>query len=308
MFLRTCRTALFGGLFLILFSCDNSSSLSPYAPDDEVELSWQELLSSDSSYPDNVYLTNFVEWEPGIVGTSRQGGDYTDSEGRPLDEYTLNALGPPEGSGSGSSGDGLTCPLGINGWGVWEFDSQYVIVNGEGDDFITFTKTFAWGSTADGLCSELAHVEVSEDGETWYAPNNEAYDSNSSPSENNSDYLYDSVNNLHGNAPTWANFRTDMQAESLETLDGVKQWVEVPGVTVSRYFTATDDYLGGIAFDLEDFYNGEDQWPSSGKMKYLKIIDDDTILDGQDYDKSWCLGANLMSAMGINTELAGDDS
>jgi hypothetical protein len=35
-------------------------------------------------------------------------------------------------------------------------------------------------------------------------------------------------------------------------------------------------------------------------MRYIKIIDDPVILDGQDYDKDWCLGANLMSAMGVN--------
>jgi hypothetical protein len=43
-------------------------------------------------------------------------------------------------------------------------------------------------------------------------------------------------------------------------------------------------------------------WPEDGKMQYLRIIDDNTILDGQDYLKEWCLGANLMSAMAINYE------
>jgi hypothetical protein len=271
-------------------------------------MSWQELLASDPAYPDNVYLTNFIEWSPGIVGTSRQGGEYTDSEGHPLVEYTLDALGPPEGSGSGTSGEGKTCPLGVNGWGVWGFDPRFVIINGDGDDFITFAKTFAWGSKADGLCSELAHVEVSEDGVKWYSHNNEEFVENPTPDSSNGNYSYASVKNLHGNEPSWANFRTDIQAESLENLSGVDQWVPMTGVTVSRYFTASDVNLGGIGFNLDDFYHDGDPWPSDGKMKYLKIIDDDTILDGQDYDKTWCLGANLMSALGINTEPAGGGS
>jgi len=306
-------TALAAGLFCLFFSCSQTSGpLAPYTPDDpddQDEKSWQEVLAEDPSYPDNVYLTEFVDWEPGTVGASRRSADYTDSEGRPLKKFTADALGPPEGSGSGSSGSGLTCPVGINGWAVWKFDPRYVIVDGPGDDFVTFAKTFAWGRTADRLCCELAHVEVSPDGSTWYVLPEELveYDVNQTPSVSSNKYIYRNVKNLHGNAPTWANFRRDMQAETLANIDGVERWEDLPDVTVSRYFEATEDRLGGTSFDLADFHLKGDEstpWPADGKMKYLKIIDDDTILDGQDYDKAWCLGANLMSAMGINTRLA----
>ena len=30
-------------------------------------------------------------------------------------------------------------------------------------------------------------------------------------------------------------------------------------------------------------------WPKWGKMRYVKIIDDDRVLDGQDYSKAWRL-------------------
>lgn len=300
------RTVLTAGLFLLLFSCGSEDGpVSPYSPDsdDEDQRPWQEVLSEDPSYPDNVYLTNFVEWTPGVVGASRQSSDYCDSEGRPLIELTLDALGPPEGSGSSTSGEGSTCPLGINGEGIWEFDPDYVIIDGDGDDFITFTKTFAWGSTADGLCSELAFVEVSEDGEVWYKPADEEYDSNLPTTTNNGNYVYRNVSGLHGNEPTWANFRKDIQAEELQIINSIEKWTDISGETVSRYFSANDDNLGGVRFDLETFVTTETgvPWPAGGKMKYLKVKDSDTILDGQDYAKDWCLGANLMAAMGINT-------
>jgi hypothetical protein len=35
-------------------------------------------------------------------------------------------------------------------------------------------------------------------------------------------------------------------------------------------------------------------------MRYLRIVDDDGILDGQDYFKEWCLGTHLHAAMGVN--------
>jgi hypothetical protein len=159
-----------------------------------------------------------------------------------------------------------------------------------------------------GLCSELAHVQVSGDGMTWYGipfgPGGEEYDINPDPSSNNGNYVYRSVSNLHGNEPTWANFRKDMPAEHIaDTGDGIERWVEIEGVTVSRYFLPSDPYLGGSAFDLADFRLVGDAgipWPEDGEMRYLKIIDDDTILDGQDYAKDWRLGANLSAAMAMN--------
>ncbi|MBF9016360.1 MULTISPECIES: hypothetical protein [unclassified Oceanispirochaeta] len=305
------RAVLAAGLFLSILSCgSNDGPTSPYTPEtnDEDLKSWQEVLSEDPSYPDNVYLTAFIEWSPGVVGSSRQNGEYTDSEGRPLVQFTQDALGPPEGSGSNTSGDGSSCPLGINGWGIWQFDPGYVIKDGSGDDFITFTKTFAWGSTADGLCCELAFVEVSEDGTTWYKPAFETYDINPHPDTSNENYVYRNVSGLHGNEPSWANFRKDIQAEELTMVDGVEKWVEINGKKISRYFSSDDENLGGVRFDLSDFVLTTDStvsWPSEGEMRYLKIIDDENILDGQDYAKDWSLGANLMAAMGINTAPAG---
>lgn len=306
-------SALILGLFCLMFSCNNSSSpASPYSPDDteDEEKTWQELFSEDPSYPENVYLTAFVEWTPGKVGSSRMGTEYTDDDGYPLLANTVSAFGPPEGGGASSGGDSQTCPIGINGEAVWKFNPDYVIVDGDGDDFITFTKTWAWGGSADGLCCELARVEVSEDGTTWYELSDSeiSYDENLTPTQSNGSYKYRNVSGLHGNSPTWANFREDMQAETLVSdTDGIEYWEDQEGATVSRYFEADEDYLGGVRFDLEDFHLKDDEttsWPTGGKMKYLKIIDDETILDGQDYAKDWSLGANLMAAMGINTELA----
>ena len=35
-------------------------------------------------------------------------------------------------------------------------------------------------------------------------------------------------------------------------------------------------------------------------MRYLRIIDDDEILDGQDYLRAWGTGAHLQAALGIH--------
>ena len=265
---------------------------------------WQEVLASDPLYPENVYLTRFVEWGPGVDGASGRGTEYTDSEGRPVESLTGNALGPPEGGGSATGGEGLTCPVGINGWAVWEFDPDWVIIDGPGDDFITFTKTWAWGGLVDGLCSELAHVQVSEDGSLWYEHGSEVYVVNPTPGVANGAYTYAGVFRLHGNQPTWANFRRDVAAEEIaDPGDGNFEWTVIDGTTISRYFQPGDPHLGGVRFNLSDFHlvgNPATPWPDGGRMRYLKIIDDDTILDGQDYAPDWSLGANLMAAMGLN--------
>ncbi|MDC7219394.1 MAG: hypothetical protein PQJ59_05600 [Spirochaetales bacterium] len=303
------RAALLAGLPFLFLACDwLDSDSDDTSSTDDTETSWEETLASDPSYPDNVYLTEFVEWTPGQVGSSRQDSAYCDDEGYPLDFNTEYALGPPEG-GSSYATNGYTCPVGINGEGTWRFDKDYVIVDGDGDDFTTFTSTFAWSSAADGLACELARVYVSEDNATWYEldPDYISYDENSDPGTANGNYVYANVSGLHGNSPTWANYLEDNQAEELVlSSDGTYYWEDVEGVTVSMYFTPTDDYLGGISFDLSQFISCDDgsAWPSDGRMSYLKIVDDYTILDGQDAFPTWSLGANLMAAMGINTELA----
>ena len=147
------------------------------------------------------------------------------------------------------------------------------------------------------MCCELGHVEVSEDLVTWYYNSAERYDMNASHSIDNGNYRYNHVKGLHGNNPTWANVNKDMNAQDI--VDG--KWTN-NGETISKDFKATDPYLGGNGFDLSTFLSKADNlpWPDDGKMRYLRIIDDDTILDGQDYAKGWCLGAHLHAAMAIN--------
>jgi hypothetical protein len=252
--------------------------------------------------PHNVYLDLCVEWAPGTTGTSRFGKDgYVDENGVPIQNNL--ALGPPEGAGAWSSGPKYTC-VGVNGSAAWRFDEDYYVVNGPGNDFVTFCSTFAWGMRCDGLCCELARVEVSKDMDEWYYNNNESYDINPNPTEDNDDYAYFNVTGLHGNNPTWANHTTELQACEIKQDGGQYKWVPIYCVCLSRYFEPDDPYLGGVEFDLSDFRSKDDDtpWPSDGEMKYLRIIDDNTILDGQDYFKDWCLGANMMSAMALNYE------
>lgn len=255
--------------------------------------------------PDNLYLTELVaeQWAPGKVGAARYGymsGTVADAAGNPVPND--GALGGPNGLGSSAAGEPFTC-VGVDGSAVWKFEEGRYALDGEGDDFVTFASVFAWGRAADGLCSELGRIEASEDGEVWYYNSAATFASHPAPGTNDGGFAYLAVSGLHGNEPTWANVDEDIQAEELATVDGILQWIDVPGATVPRDFGAEDRYLGGTRFDLAAFRRrGDDApWPAGGRMRYLKLIDDSSILDGQDYDVSWCLGANLMGAMGINT-------
>ena len=40
--------------------------------------------------------------------------------------------------------------------------------------------------------------------------------------------------------------------------------------------------------------------PNDGQMQYIRIIDDSSVIDGQDYSKAWCFGAQMHAAMAIN--------
>ncbi len=254
--------------------------------------------------PNNVYLDMCVEseWFPGMVGAERAGwhdGGVADADCVPVQNN--GALGPPGGLGAYSSSGTYTC-VGINGSAVWRFNEDYYIHDGEGADFVTFSSVFAWGSVCDGLCCELSHIEVSEDLVEWYYNSEEEYDVNPEPDTDNSGYSYFNVKNMHGNNPVWANSELNVQAQDIEEINGVKKWVDIPDVCVSRYFKPGDPYLGGVEFDLSVFRSKDDDspWPAEGRMRYLRIIDDSEILDGQDYLKDWCLGANMMSAMALN--------
>lgn len=243
----------------------------------------------------NIYLGALVEWNPGMAGACRAGSWVPENL---VPEANDNALGGPTGTGSWQSGGGSTY-IGINGSAAWKFEEGFYVFNGSGDDFRTFQSNFAWGGGINGLCCELGHVEVSEDMGTWYYNSAEEFDVNPFFTQDNSDYRYYHIKGLHGNNPTWANVNQDMDAQ--EIVDG--KWTD-NGETVSKDFKPTDPYLGGNGFDLSTFRSKADNspWPDHGKMRYLRIVDDDTILDGQDYAKCWCLGAHLHAAMAINVK------
>ena len=255
------------------------------------------------TYPHNIYLDQVVEdqWHPGTVGIQRYGNYMVDSAGVPIQND--EALGPPTGKGASSSGSGNET-VGINGSAVFRFEEGWYIYDGTGDDFVTFQCNFAWSGACDGLCNELAHVDVSEDAATWYRSAGESYDTNPNPTVNDDGYIYANVRDLHGSEPTWANYQEDIQAQRI--VDG--SWVDIPGVYVSKYFEASDPYLGGTRFDLSNFrllnadgtVDSASPWPAEGKMRYIRITDDSSILDGQDWNKDWCYGAHINAAMGIN--------
>ena len=253
---------------------------------------------ADTAADHNIYLDLNVEWNPQPVGAARDNYQIAEN-GMPIQNN--RALGAPTGNGSWSRVYDCTA-VGINGSAAWRFEEGHYIFNGSGNDFVTFEGSFAWGGAVDGLCCELAHVEVSEDAEHWYYNNAESYDINPNPDVNNPDYQYFNVSGMHGNNPTWANYTKDMQAQEIVDVDGIYKWVNVDGVMVSKDFTPTDPYLGGNGFDLSTFLSKEDDspWADDGKMRYIRIIDDSTVLDGQDYSKAWCFGAQMHAAMGIH--------
>ncbi|MDC7124466.1 MAG: hypothetical protein PQJ46_02795 [Spirochaetales bacterium] len=318
--MKSDKVCLFSGFVLIMFiisliGCDGSYPESPYSPDDSDDSSedWEDVIASDSNYPENVYLTENIEFNPGQIGSARitDDSDYYDSNGYPLDETKEGACGPPEGCSSlYSNSDADMTVLGSGGEAVWKFDSDWVIIDGDGDDFVLFSNHNVFQGKVDGSWNELAHVYVSEDNVNWYISSKESYIENSTPGEANDDYDWSEVVDVFGNNHTWANFREDVAAEYLDAdTESYEDLTDSNGdaVYVSKYFTPTDDYLGGDYFDLSDFVSVNDSdksWPSDGKMRYLKLVDDPSILDGQDYSPSWMTGARLMSAMGINVEEA----
>ena len=156
---------------------------------------------ADIAADHNIYLEEIVEWNPGPVGSARQNYILAE-DGVPIQNNL--ALGAPTGNGAGSRVYNSTA-VGIDGSAAWRFETGYYIYNGPGDDFITFEGSFSWGGAVDGLCNELAHVEVSADGVNWYYNSAESYDINPNPDQNNGNYQYFNVSGMHGNNPTWAN-------------------------------------------------------------------------------------------------------
>ena len=257
--------------------------------------------TEDPTVQYNVYLGEIVaeQWNPGLAGASRANAG--DGMIGPDLVPVLNdrALGPPEGTGPYSTGPDATA-VGVGGSAVWRFEAGHYIFDGEGDDFITFQNSFAWGLEADGLCCELAHVLVSEDGQTWYENDAEEYLVHPSPGEDDDGYSFAAVSGVHGNNPTWANHTQAMQAQEL--VDGF--WQDIEGEMVPADFGPDTPHIGGNRFDLADFSAEADDapWPADGRMRYLKIVDDPQILDGQDWNADWCLGSQMHAAMGIHVK------
>lgn len=298
----------------ILTGCTDSYPADPYSPDDDELLPWEDVLAADSAYPDNVYLTENIEFNPGPVGSARIDPDslYYDGDGIPYDSTKNGACGPPEGCGAvySSSTADMTV-LGSGGSAVWRFDPDWVIIDGDGgdgNDFITFSNHNVFGRQVDDSWNELAHVYASEDNVNWYKCS-ESFDENTSPGTANGDYIWENVSGMHGNNHSWANFREDVEAEVLDESTGEYEYLTDNNgdpVMISKYFTPDADNLGGDRFDLADFVHTVDgsAWPSGGKMRYIKFVDAPESLDGQDYSPAWMTGARIMAAMGINVEQA----
>ena len=246
--------------------------------------------------PNNIYLDAVVEWNPGSVGASRVGwNDMVDDSGVPIENG--HALGAPTGFGPTSSGPG-NLAVGIDGEAVFRFAEGWAVVDGEGDDFVTFQCNFAFGNEADRLINELGRVAVSDTGTDWYVPATVVYQANPTPGEITYGYAYAGVEGLHGTEPTWANHTMAVQAHLLE--DGY--WVPNEGVEVPPDFTPDAPNLGGSRFDLANFVHEETgaPFPDGGRVHLLRLTDDSTILDGQDYLPEWSLGAHINAAMGIS--------
>ncbi len=274
----------------------DGSALEDSTADGEVTVDAGDCV--DPERPPNVYVVEVVSYDPLPAGSARTAstdpGIIDDAHWPVLND---RAFGPPHGTGCGEGAYDVLA-VGINGSATFRFDPGWAIVDGPGDDFITFEGRFAWSCYADQMVNELAHVMVSEDGTHWYYNSAEAYDVNPDPQANNDGYVWANVTGLHGNNPTWANPDEDMQAQHM--VDG--RWVDLPGQQVCRDIDPQDPNLGGDRFDLATFRstNDDSPWPSDGRMRYLRIIDDDHILDGQDYAKPWSTGAHLQAALGVN--------
>ena len=233
-----------------------------------------------------------------------------DSNGYPL--QNLGALGPPEGCypSTFSNPDATMTVLGQNGWGIWQFNPDYRIINGDGPDFTTFANHNVFTGDPDESWNELGRVYVSIDGIDWYRNSAELYTVHPDPGENNNNYDWDAVSGLHGNTHTWVNFRLEVQAEWRDPATGRYALLENADGSpfiISRYFTPDEHHLGGDSFDLTDFVHTDTgvPWPADGQMSYLKIVDDPAILDGQDWNNDWMTGARLIAAMGIHVEYVG---
>lgn len=98
------------------------------------------------------WATSVIDFQPGPQNASKPGGPLV-NVGKPTD-----ALGAPSSS---------LVSLGDGGWITLGFDAP--IANGEGFDFAVFENGFLQGQLGTPLAFlELAHVEVSSDGENFF--------------------------------------------------------------------------------------------------------------------------------------------
>ncbi len=259
---------------------------------------WCAARDAEPGRPPNLWLAEVVSFDPQPAGERRTSqsdpGIFGDDH---VPVQNDRAFGPPDGTGCGA-GSYDVLAVGINGSVTLAFAPGYHIYDGPGADFITFEGRFAWSCYADQMVNELAHVQVSADASRWYENADEAYDVNPDPDQDNPGYVHAHVRGLHGKSPTWANPEEILPAQEL--VDG--RWEDLPGVWVCPAIDPRDPYLGGDRFDLATFRALDDgsRWPPDGRMRYLRLIDDDTILDGQDYAKAWSTGAHVQAALGIH--------
>lgn len=148
------------------------------------------------------------------------------------DEFPEIVLGAPQGTGEMSGGTDVLS-LGDGGSITLEFVDNRVI-NGDGPDFIVFENAFYAGGNPENTFAEVAFVEVSADGETFYRFPND-YDPEGTPI----------------NKPTnWSGFA------------GVHPCLSHPDNGIDP----TDPLVaGGDAFDLDDV--GLDE------IRFVRIID-----------------------------------
>jgi hypothetical protein len=178
----------------------------------------------------SVFVINVHGVFPDRVAEFIQG----DGGGYGMDRFPDIVLGPPRGGGA-NNGSTDVLSLGDGGIITLEF-VNHLVVNGPGPDFIVFENPFYIGGNPLNVFAEVAFVEVSQDGETFYRfPNR--YDPDGTP-----------VNN----PANWSGFA------------GVNPVYSHPDNGIDPTDPAT---AGGDAFDLEDV--GLD-W-----IRFIRIIDTD---------------------------------
>ncbi|HPQ42044.1 MAG TPA: hypothetical protein PLV45_16870 [bacterium] len=155
-----------------------------------------------------------------------------DSAGFGQDQFPDIVLGPPEGAGT-SAGSLDVLSLGDGGSITLEFTDN-IVENGPGVDLIIFENAFYSAGNPENVFCEVAFVEVSEDGITYYRFPND-YNPEGTP-----------VNN----PANWSGFA------------GVHPVLSHPGNGIDP---TNPDLAGGDAFDLDEV--GLD------RIRFVRIID-----------------------------------